>query len=69
MTIFTHIWVSWYETKVFRELTGCQWDTLGVGPSHFLFHQLYLWYSEYSSYNVALLAFFLMSYCIKRDIS
>ena len=26
---FTLVWVSWYETNVFRELTGCQRDTPG----------------------------------------
>ena len=33
MAIFTHVWVSRYETKVFRELTGCQRDTPGFGAS------------------------------------
>ena len=33
MAIFTHVWVSCYETKVFRGLTGCQQDTPGFGAS------------------------------------
>ena len=33
MAIFTHVWVSWYEIKVFRGLTGCQRDTSGFGAS------------------------------------
>ena len=30
---FTLVWVSWYETKVFRRLTGGQRDTPGFGAS------------------------------------
>ena len=34
VAIFTHIWVSWYEThKVFRGLTMVN-GTLGIGASH-----------------------------------
>ena len=29
VAIFTHVWVSWDETKVFRGLTGYQRDTPG----------------------------------------